>query len=112
MEVVRKEPERLRGLQFRKSLCDHCGMLFVFPHSQIYSFWMKDTLIPLDMIWMDYARRVVYIEKNVPPCRADPCPAYTPTEKAVYVLEINAGSADRWGLRVGDTAAFRLDRLE
>jgi len=59
VEVVRKEEELHRGLQFRTSLAPDGGMLFVFQKSGPYAFWMKDTLIPLDMIWMDSERRIV-----------------------------------------------------
>ena len=65
VEVVQKEEELHRGLQFRKSLDLDGGMLFIFQKSGPYAFWMKDTLIPLDIIWMDDARRIVHIEHNV-----------------------------------------------
>lgn len=108
VEVVQKEEELHRGLQFRKSLGPDSGMLFVFKESRPHAFWMKDTLLPLDMIWMDGARRIVHIEGNVPPCTADPCPTYSPRDEALYVLEINAGSAQQLGLQLGDTAELRL----
>lgn len=112
VEVVQKEEELHRGLQFRKSLGPDSGMLFVFRKSWPYAFWMKDTLIPLDMIWMDDTRKIVYIEHNVPPCTADPCPSYPPKHAALYVLEINAGYAVKLGLQFGDTAEFRLKEAE
>ena len=108
VEVVTKEPEILRGLQFRKTLDLDKGMLFIFKENKRYSFWMKDTYIPLDMIWMDFAKQVVYIEYNAPPCSSDPCPTYTPTQDALYVLEINAGHAQKKGIHIGDQADFRL----
>ncbi len=109
VEVAQKEEELHRGLQFRKSLDPNSGMLFVFQKSWPYAFWMKDTLIPLDMVWMDYSRRVVHIEQNVPPCTADPCPNYPPQHEALYVLEVNAGYVAKLGLQSGDTAEFRLN---
>ena len=112
VEVVRKEEELHRGLQFRTSLAPDSGMLFVFQKSWSYAFWMKDTLIPLDMIWLDDARRVVHIEHNVPPCTADPCPRYPPGHEALYVLEINAGYADQLGLKIGDIAEFALREVK
>ena len=112
VEVVQKEEELHRGLQFRESLGPDSGMLFVFQKSGPYAFWMKDTLIPLDMIWMDYARRIVHIEHNVPPCVADPCPRYPPGHEALYVLEVNAGYAQKLGLQLGDMAEFRLKEAE
>ena len=107
VEVVQKEEELHRGLQFRKSLDPGRGMLFIFQKSGPYAFWMKDTLIPLDMIWMDDTRKIVHIEHNVPPCAADPCPRYTPTAEALYVLEVNAGYAATLGLQLNDQAEFK-----
>ncbi|MDO8580862.1 MAG: DUF192 domain-containing protein [Candidatus Omnitrophota bacterium] len=108
VEVVVDEKDRERGLQDRRSLDANAGMLFIFPISHDYAFWMKDTLIPLDMIWLDYAQRVAHIEQNVPPCEQDPCPSYAPSQKALYVLELNAGQAERINLRTGQRAEFRL----
>jgi uncharacterized membrane protein (UPF0127 family) len=108
VEVVRKEEEMRRGLQFRESLDADGGMLFIFQKSGVHAFWMKDTLIPLDMVWMDYARRIVHIEEDVPPCEKDPCPSYTPSKEALYVLEVNAGYAARHRLKPGMAADFQL----
>lgn len=85
-------------------------MLFVFSSATKHSFWMKDTLIPLDMIWMDYAHRVVDMRTQVPPCTSDPCPVYTPSANALYVLEINSGLSDTIGLKIGDEVDFRLKK--
>jgi uncharacterized protein len=108
VEVVQKQEDRTRGLQFRKSLGGKNGMLFIFPNNRRQSFWMKDTFISIDIIWMDPARKVVHIEKNVPPCKADPCPTYVPNQNALYVLEINAGHAASLNIHVGDRAVFQL----
>ncbi len=105
---VAKEPEALlRGLQFRKSLKRHTGMLFVFPKAGIRRFWMKDTWIPLDIIWLDGNHKVIFIESNTPPCRQDPCVTYGPLKLSRYVLEINAGEVTSLGIRIGDKAEFR-----
>ena len=102
VEIADNNIDRMRGLQLRESLPDNMGMLFIFPESRIYSFWMKDTLIPLDIIWIDYDRRIVHIEHNVEPCRSPlKCPSYTPPKKALYVLEINAGKAEELGMLEG-----------
>jgi uncharacterized membrane protein (UPF0127 family) len=108
VEVVSRDPDRARGLQHRTELPPDAGMLFIFSNSGEHSFWMKDTLIPLDMIWLDHARRVVHIETDVPPCRQDPCPKYTPLAAALYVLELNAGEARKKGIAVGDQVEFQL----
>jgi len=111
VEVVEEEDSRMRGLQFRPRLGKWEGMLFVFPASHPHAFWMKDTLIPLDIIWMDSSRRVVYISPNTPPCTKSPCPIYAPDQSALYVLEINAGTADDLGIETGAQAHFRLKSL-
>lgn len=108
VEIAEKPEEITRGLQFRQSLGLNDGMLFIFHVSQPYSFWMKDTLIPLDMIWMDYSKRVVHITQNVAPCKSDPCPVYTPPIASMYVLEVNAGQASALGLKINDQAEFKL----
>ena len=77
-------------------------MLFMFPRNDVYSFWMKNTLIPLDMIWIDEGRKIVHLKQDVQPCRADPCPSYSPEVSARYVLELPAGDAARRGITVGD----------
>lgn len=109
VEVV-STPEAMRkGLQGRVAMADNQGMLFTFPRAERHSFWMKDTLIPLDMIWMDHERRIVDLHLHVPPCKADPCETYGPSgENALYVLEVNAGYCQKKGLKRGNQAEFRL----
>lgn len=78
-------------------------MLFVFEKEALYPFWMKNTLIPLDMIWMDAKGKVVDI-KTASPCTTDPCPTTAPNGPALYVLEINADMSKFIKLKVGDQA--------
>lgn len=111
VEIVKEEEELRRGLQGRSVLAENTGMLFIFPAGGRRSFWMKETLIPLDIIWMDYRRKVVTIAHNAPPCREDPCAVYVPQGDALYVLEVNGGLARRLGIDVGDAAKFRLNNL-
>ena len=84
---------------------DH-GMLFVFPDSQPRTFWMKNTLIPLDMLFFDANRHLVAIQADAQPCKADPCQLYPSNEPARYVLELNAGAAAKLGARKGDLITF------
>ena len=91
-----------RGYMFRREVRDGEGMVFVFPEPAFRPFWMKNTLVPLDIIWMDEQRTIVHIEANTPPCKADPCPSYGPLRKASTVLEVRAGTAAAAGLKVGD----------
>jgi uncharacterized membrane protein (UPF0127 family) len=96
-------PETIeRGLMFRKSLAPNEGMLFVFERAGFYPFWMKNTLIPLDIIWIDEGWRIVSIAESVPPCRADPCPTYPPAGNARYVVEVAAGFARTHRVARGD----------
>jgi uncharacterized membrane protein (UPF0127 family) len=107
IEVVADDPGREQGLMYRESLPPHHGMLFIFPASDIYPFWMKNTIIPLDIIWTDENGAVVHIEKHVPPCTADPCPSYSPEVVARYVLELAGGEADSRHLANGQRLAMR-----
>jgi uncharacterized protein len=103
LEIARTPAEMARGYMYRDKVGRREGMLFLFPDSDFHSFWMKNCRIPLDIIWMDQALRVVHVEPMVPPCRADPCPGYMPMMKARYVLEVRAGMSESAGLRIGDT---------
>ncbi len=97
-ELAVTEEERSRGLMFREKVLPDQGMLFVFEREGVHQFWMKNTLVPLDMIWLDSAKRVIYIAANVPPCKEDPCPSYGPDVPARYVLELRAGGAAENGI--------------
>jgi uncharacterized protein len=101
-EIVDTPPAVERGLMFRESLPPNDGMLFVFEQTGVYPFWMKNTLIPLDIIWLDEDWRIVSIAASVPPCRADPCPTYPPAGPARYVVEVNAGFTRTHGIARGD----------
>jgi uncharacterized membrane protein (UPF0127 family) len=102
-ELATTEPERERGLMKRTSLGELDGMLFVFDAPGLHAFWMKDTLIPLDMLWLDVDGKIVSLAESVPPCKTAECPTYPPRAAASYVLEVNAGFAKKHGVRVGDT---------
>lgn len=111
VEVATTEAQRTQGLMHRAALPADTGMLFIFGAERPYSFWMKNCLISLDIIWMDYSRRIVHIEQDVPPCQEEPCPSYRPAGSALYVLEVNAGTTAQLGIAVGDLAEFRLKSL-
>jgi uncharacterized membrane protein (UPF0127 family) len=101
VEVADTDLTRARGLMYRSTLPSDQGMLFVFPDSEERTFWMKNTLIPLDMLFFDENRRLVNVQHAVP-CRADPCTLYASDDKARYVVELNAGAAARLGVKPGD----------
>lgn len=110
LEIARTPEERRQGLMYRTALAAETGMLFIFEQPGYHSFWMKNTLIPLDILWLDENLTVVHIERNVPPCATDPCPSYRPPVEARYVLEVNAGAAE--GIGVGDAAKARQNEYE
>jgi len=101
LELAKTPQEQAQGLMFRESLPAKSGMLFQFPEGGVHKFWMKNTMIPLDMIWMDPAGRVLFVSANTPPCKADPCPSYGPDGPASSVLEIAGGMAAKEGIQVG-----------
>ena len=82
----------------RTAMAENSGMIFIFPKSDLYNFWMKDTRIPLDILRIDEKYTVVRI-LTAQPCIADPCMVYRPEKIGLYVLEINAGIATKWGIQ-------------
>jgi uncharacterized membrane protein (UPF0127 family) len=82
-------------------------MLFIFPTEDIYSFWMKNTLIPLDMIWINANLNIVDIQK-ADPCKQDPCPLYVPEKQAQYILELNQGMSLANEIQIGDQCSLLL----
>lgn len=106
VEIAADDAQRAEGLMYRTSLRPDQGMLFFFVRDELHSFWMKNTLIPLDMIFLDANRRIVGIERDVPPCRVANCPSYGPGVESRYVLEVGGGIARQHGLKPGDTLRF------
>ncbi|GAB4339891.1 MAG: hypothetical protein Fur0042_00100 [Cyanophyceae cyanobacterium] len=106
-EVARTAEQRSRGLMFRTELARDRGMAFFFEPPRSVSFWMKNTLIPLDMVFLRDGV-VHHIEANVPPCKADPCPSYGPRSgpPTDLVLELAAGRAAELGIQPGDRLAL------
>lgn len=106
LEIADDAEERRDGLMFRTSLDEDAGMLFVFEQESPRSFWMKNTLIPLDVLYINSSFEIVDI-KNMPPCGdLDPCPSYPSAAPAQYALEINGGRATELNIRIGDTLRF------
>lgn len=107
VEIADTDEKRQRGLMFRKDLAPTDGMVFIFDEKGFYPFWMKNCFISLDMIWVDEHFKVVSIAASVPPCKADPCPNYSPSADALYVVEVVSGFAKLHSVKVGDTLAFK-----
>ncbi|HUU06056.1 MAG TPA: DUF192 domain-containing protein [Patescibacteria group bacterium] len=108
-EIADTPEKQTRGLMFRTRLRADYGMLFVFGEEDIRSFWMKNTLIPLDIIYLNSERQIVDMYCSVPPCRSDPCPGYISALPARYVLEIAGGSAKKLKLQIGDKIFIPID---
>jgi hypothetical protein len=105
VKLAKTNAERRNGLMNVKQLDENRGMLFIFEAEGIYSFWMKNTLIPLDIIWIDSENKIVFIKENVQPCKGLICPYVNPKVKAKYVLEINGGQAKASELKIGDNVS-------
>ncbi|NZA28183.1 DUF192 domain-containing protein [Luteimonas sp. SJ-92] len=103
VEIAADDQSRARGLMFRDALDAGRGMLFIHEREERQAYWMKNTRIPLDILYFDNGLRLVSQQRDVPPCVSGVgCPAYPSSAPARYVLELNAGEAARLGLRDGD----------
>ncbi len=100
IEIARTDEQRQQGLMNRRSLAANAGMVFRYPSLTRGGFWMKNTLIPLDIAFYDGAGRVLRTFRMVP-CTADPCTIYDPGVAYRGALEVNAGSFRRWGVKRG-----------
>jgi uncharacterized membrane protein (UPF0127 family) len=110
MEVAKTDAERQKGLGGHAPLGETDGMLFVFEQSSFHAFWMKGMLFPLDLMWIENGQ-VVYVERNAPHFAPETpdrlLPVYAPLVPATYVLEVNAGFADKYGIGAGTTVELR-----
>ena len=104
VEIINTEQKRQLGLSGRDSLCENCAMLFVYENENIYPFWMKDMRFDLDIIWI-LGNKVVYLARNVPYAKGT-AEAVNPGVPADKVLEMNAGTSDRLGIKIGDLVDY------
>jgi uncharacterized protein len=102
VEIADTEDARERGLMFRTHLAAGHGMLFIYPDARSRNFWMKNTLIPLDILFFDADKRLINISADTPPCKTTDCPTYSSAAAAQFVLELKAGIARKTGLKRGD----------
>jgi len=109
VELATTSEKQALGLMFRDSMPEDEGMLFIFPNEAPRSFWMKNTRIPLDIMYFDRNLKMVSVSANTPPCRVSRCPSYPSAAPAMYVLELNAGKADELGVGPGSVLTLRLD---
>lgn len=104
IEIANTEFERELGLMKRKSMEENQGMLFIFPEEKMQSFWMRNTLISLDMIFVSAQKEIVTIRKNTKVLSDQ---SYPSTKPAMYVIEVDAGFSDNHNLKVGDKISWK-----
>ncbi len=103
IEVADNDPEREQGLMYRDSMAENQGMLFLMGREEIQTFWMKNTIMSLDIIYADASQHIVSIHTKCTPYSLDPIPSAKP---ASYVVEVNTGYAARHEIKVGDRISF------
>ncbi len=108
VEIADTLEEKSIGLSSRSSLDEGTGMLFLYEEEGIYSFWMKDVLIPLDIIWVSKDYKIVHMEK-AEPCENE-CTTLTPSFEALYVVETNSGFIEENSLEIGDSMIITESR--
>ncbi|MCD9088031.1 DUF192 domain-containing protein [Stenotrophomonas sp. SY1] len=107
VELAQNDEDRARGLMFRDQMDTEHGMLFIHDREEPQAYWMKNTKIALDILYFDSQRRLVSQQRDVPPCSAgDRCPPYPSFKPARYVLELNAGQAEKLKLQDGAELTF------
>lgn len=107
VEIADTVEERAVGLMNRSELSRDRGMLFIFEQPGKYSFWMKNTLISLDIVWISESFEIVEIEEDVQPCVTSECKSYGGSVPAQYVLEVNTGEVERNGFAKGDLVQIK-----
>lgn len=105
LEIASTREDQVRGLSNRDSICSNCGMLFIFKKEGNYGIWMKDTRIPLDIIWLNSEFQVVKITTSL---ETNSTITYTNQTPAKYVIELNANEVFKRGLEIGDTIPIKL----
>lgn len=111
VELAETTAVQQNGLSGRLRLPTDHGMLFVFNHQDYWNFWMLNMRFPLDIIWFNCGGQAIFVKQGLPPCTSfENCPIFTPTSKAMYVLEVDAGFVGAHNISLGNSFVF-LDRL-
>lgn len=106
VEIASTAPAQAKGLMNVKEVPDDYGLVFIWPEPGVHSFYMKNTLIPLDIAWWDEDGKIVDIQ-TMTPCRQDPCPVYDPAAEHIAAVEVKAGLLSSSEVRVGDSVRLR-----
>lgn len=104
IEIADSDEQRTTGLMFRTSMSENQGMLFIFPYETEQSFWMKNTVLPLDMIFVNANNEIVKIHHNTTPFSEE---SYASGKPAIYVVEVNAGYSNKLGIKEGDKIIWK-----
>ena len=103
VELAVIDEEWAMGLMFRRELAENQGMLFIYPYEDYRSFWMKNTILSLDMLFINSDYEIVTIHKNTVPFTTD---TYPPSEPIMYAVEVNAGFVENFNIKLGDKISF------
>ena len=103
IEIADNEAETTQGLMYRRTMPDSCGMVFIMKEYEPQKFWMKNTYIPLDIVYLDESKKIVTIQANTTPFSEAGVESY---DKAKFVLEVNAGYCKRKGIEKGDAVKW------
>jgi len=101
VEIAANQQQRETGLMNRQSLAADKGMLFVYNDQALHGVWMKNTLVPLDVLFLNHKAEIVAMLPDLQPCRQNPCPIYSSQLPATYMLEVNAGFINNHQLKIG-----------
>lgn len=104
IELAEDEEAQELGLMYRTHLDEYQGMLFIFKEADVHSFWMKNTILPLDIIFINDKREIIKIHKNTAPYQESP--GYSSVKPALYVVEVNAGYCDKFNVKEGDKISY------
>lgn len=106
VQLAADDASRARGLMFVDEMADDAGMLFLWRNAEPRAFWMRNTRIPLDILYIGADRRIVSWFLDTPPCRTRRCPSYPSGAPAMFVLEVNGGEMEALGASIGDRVVF------
>lgn len=107
IEIADTDQKTMQGLMYRSSMPQNAGMLFLMPREDIQGFWMRNTYIPLDMIFVNSNKQIVTIHANTTPMNES---SYISTAPALYVVEVNAGYCNKNNIKEGDLIDFTINK--
>lgn len=108
VEVADSSKEIEKGLMYREELSYESGMIFIMPYERDWHFWMKNTKIPLDMIFVDKNLDIIHVKERAEPCLTENCESYNSNNSVNYIIEVNAGWTFDKGVKAGDKVMFNI----